>query len=113
MQKEQYKRRLRPKTLLAGYRAANSESTARGRSNGGWVRLARARDESGCYIVAIRPIAKGCQLGCSCSDWVDRRLHTRNLCVHQRQLLGLSKKDSRFWLFKAGKAFIEAVGGSK
>ena len=113
MKEHQYKRKLQSKILLEGYRAANSVSTARGRSNGGWIRLARVEDQDGKYVVAIRPIAKGFQLGCSCSDWVDRRLHTRNLCTHQRQLLKLSKKDSRFWLFKAGRAFIEAIGGSK
>lgn len=101
--------------------AADKVSTPAGRSRGGWVRLARIESRSGRdvppYVIAIRGIASEktpVQLGCSCPDWLFRKMKTGGTCKHQREFLahlGGSAPGIGLWLYKAGAAFIGTLQG--
>lgn len=99
--------------------AADKVSTPAGRTQGGWIRLARVGSRTGRdvkpYVIAVRarnharvPV----QIGCSCPDWMFRKLRSGETCKHQREFMahiGGSAPNIELWIYKAGAAFLSVL----
>lgn len=98
---------------MKAFEMAELHATSKGRSPGGWIRLAKTKGTATePYVIAVRQVAtaRRVQFGCGCPDWIHRRRHTGFLCKHQRALFRPDKAvPGKCWLFKAGRSFIKAV----
>lgn len=105
-----------PKKLSSAFTYADETATEAGRSNGGWVRLAKvAGSAPEPYVVAARKTASGVQFACSCAHWKFRLSKTGELCKHQEAFLNAGespKGKHKVWYFKAGQSFATVLAAA-
>jgi hypothetical protein len=102
--------------LEEAFQAADAVATSAGRTRGGWVGLCKVQGSgSDPYKVAIRRVSseRQFQFGCACKHWIFRCNKDGSLCKHQQDFLANAvQHPERFWMYKAGLAFAQAVASA-